>query len=82
MGRCKSYLTDVQNERGGEGEALLDDVQKKDFFLWLPLPPLEKEGLERKQNYFEKEEENHRIIWEHEEGEIKMFADGKNALLN
>jgi hypothetical protein len=37
MGRYKSNLTDVQNEGGGGAMPLLDIVQKKDAFLWLPL---------------------------------------------
>ena len=35
LGRYKSYLTDVQNEGGGS-RPHLDNVKKKDTFLWLP----------------------------------------------
>ena len=35
-GPIKSYLTGVQNEGGG-WRPLLENVQKKDAFLWLPL---------------------------------------------
>ena len=38
MGRYKSYLTGVQNEGGGS-RPILDNVQKKDAFLWFPLGP-------------------------------------------